>query len=102
LRNDLSHHGGEREVGDYERFITGVIKNSDALSKLYLLLIINLLGVDEAELRNIVYRDPGSIVFKESFIKADLLPDVDLDAIFERYFAEPRAPQPEAEGDILS
>lgn len=101
LRNDLSHHGGEREAGDYDRFITGVIKNSDALSKLYLLLIINLLGVDEAELRNIVYRDPGSIVFKESFIKADLLPDVDLDAIFERYSAEPRAPQPEAEGDIL-
>ncbi|WP_122440174.1 HEPN domain-containing protein [Pseudomonas viridiflava] len=101
LRNDLSHHGGERKSGDYESFISGVMKNSDALSKLYLLLIVNLLGVEAEELKNIVCRDPGSIAFKESFIKADLLPDVDLDKLLELYVEKPSAPMPQAEGDVL-
>lgn len=102
LRNDLSHHGGERKSGDYESFISGVMKNSDALSKLYLLLIVKLLGVEAEELKNIACRDPGSIAFKESFIKADLLPDVDLDKLLELYVEKPSAPKPQAEGDVVS
>lgn len=100
LRNDLSHHGGEREPGDYINFIGEVLKKSDALSKLYLLVILSLLGVSVDEIKNIVYRDPNSIAFRESFLNADLLPDVDLDSFLDIYSDQIPASESQDEGKV--
>jgi len=84
LRNDLSHHGGERTPGDYEKFISGVFKNSDALSKLYLLVILNLIGVSTSEVKRIIYMDPNSSSFKLPFQEAGLIPDEDIQKLLAR------------------
>jgi hypothetical protein len=84
LRNDLSHHGGERESGEYEAFLTGILNNSEALSKLYLLVILNLLGVESDELKRIMYMDPGSSSFKFSFQQAGLIPEEDIEQLLAR------------------
>ncbi len=81
LRNDLSHHGGEREPGEYETFLTGILTNSEALSKLYLLVILRILGVHDDEFKRIMYRDPGSSIFKLSFEQAGLIPEEDVDQL---------------------
>ena len=81
LRNDLSHHGGERMPGEYETFLTGVLSSSDALSKLYLLVILRILGVGVDEIERIMYRDPGSSAFKLSFQEAGLLPEDNIEQL---------------------
>jgi hypothetical protein len=78
LRNDLSHHGGERKPGDYEEFIQELVVKSNALSKLYLLLILSLLGIDESEIRHIIHQGIGSHVFTEAFSSAGLFPSPDI------------------------
>ncbi|MDT8907222.1 HEPN domain-containing protein [Pseudomonas prosekii] len=94
LRNDLSHHGGERTPGDYEKFISGVFKNSDALSKLYLLVILNLLGVSATELKRIIYTDPNSSSFKLPFQEAGLIPDEDIQKILARLSTKEKEEEP--------
>ncbi|WP_223481049.1 MULTISPECIES: HEPN domain-containing protein [unclassified Pseudomonas] len=81
LRNDLSHHGGEREPGEYEAFLTGILNNSEALSKLYLLVILSLLGVGGDEFERIMYMDIGSNSFKVSFRQAGLIPEEDIEQL---------------------
>ncbi|MBR7197557.1 HEPN domain-containing protein [Pseudomonas sp. 14A] len=83
LRNDLSHHGGERMPGEYETFLAGILSNSEALSKLYLLVILRILGVSVDEIKRIMYRDPGSSVFKLSFVQAGLLPEDNVEQMLE-------------------
>ncbi len=78
LRNDLSHHGGERKPGDYQYFISELLKKTDALSTLYLLRILNLTGFDPTHIKHMLYGTPNSRQLKEYLIGADLLPDVDI------------------------
>ncbi|WP_131183918.1 HEPN domain-containing protein [Stutzerimonas kirkiae] len=75
MRNDLSHHGGEREPGGYSNFINDLVSRSEALSKLYLLLILSLLGISSEEIEFIIYRNPASFEFSEAFRQAGLLPE---------------------------
>lgn len=102
LRNDLSHHGGERETGDYKRFIGEIINRSDALSKLYLLLIISLLGVESDEIKRIIYHDPSSNSFRVSFMNAGLIPEPDLDELFSRFKHHGLAPDPSDEEELTA
>ncbi len=47
-RNDISHFGGHREMGKtYDQFMHDISKKSDALSALYHLHLLTLIGVDK-------------------------------------------------------
>ncbi|HEL4831298.1 TPA: hypothetical protein UN269_001215 [Stenotrophomonas maltophilia] len=46
-RNDLSHFGGERVPGTYSDVITGYVELLHALSPLYHLLLLHLIGISE-------------------------------------------------------
>lgn len=66
-RNDISHFGGQRIVGDYEDFILDLVKKSDAISYLYHTLILNEIGVDKTILNEWMYKG-----FHSGRIKATL------------------------------
>lgn len=73
LRNDLSHFGGERTQGDYQKFISRVSNNIEALSNMYLLLILNLIGISSQSLRRLIYQHPNAMMFLASFRRAELI-----------------------------
>ncbi|PWB35185.1 hypothetical protein DCO48_04175 [Pseudomonas sp. SDI] len=61
-----------RQPGTYQAFVQDLSKHSNALSKLYLLLILHLLGVAADELHRIVYY-PNPFEFRSAFEGAGLI-----------------------------
>lgn len=75
LRNDLSHHGGERTPGEYDKFITELISHMHALSTLYLLVMLDILQIESEELKRIIYYDPGCYKHKKALSSVGLISD---------------------------
>lgn len=73
LRNDLSHHGGERTPGEYDNFINKLIPHSSALSTLYLFVMLDILKITNEELNHIVLKSPNSYKYKATLINVGLL-----------------------------
>ncbi|NBM78560.1 hypothetical protein GWI76_04675 [Proteus sp. G2659] len=76
LRNDLSHHGGERTPGEYDKFITKLIPHLHALSTLYLLVMLDILQIENEELKKIIYYYPGCYKHRTALISVGLIPDI--------------------------
>lgn len=76
LRNDLSHHGGERTPGEYDKFITKLIPHLHALSTLYLLVMLDILQIENEELKKIIYYYPGCYKHRKALISVGLIPDI--------------------------
>lgn len=76
LRNDLSHHGGERTPGEYDKFITKLIPHLHALSTLYLIVMLDILKIEKKELKKIVYYYPGCFKHRNALSSVGLIPDI--------------------------
>jgi hypothetical protein len=76
LRNDLSHHGGERTPGEYDKFITKLIPHLHALSTLYLLVMLDILQIENEELKKIIYYYPGCYKHRNALSSVGLIPDI--------------------------
>ncbi|MCT0089109.1 hypothetical protein KUA04_11665 [Proteus mirabilis] len=75
LRNDLSHHGGERTPGEYDKFITKLIPHLHALSTLYLLVMLDILQIESGELKKIIYYYPGCYKHRKALSSVGLISD---------------------------
>ncbi|EPC5193709.1 HEPN domain-containing protein [Edwardsiella piscicida] len=75
LRNDLSHHGGERTPGEYDKFIKKLIPHLHALSTLYLLVMLDILQIENEELKRIIYYYPGYHKHRNALMSVGLIPD---------------------------
>lgn len=73
LRNDLSHFGGERTPGQYDGFIGEIRAVLDALSTLYHLLILKLIGLTDEQLAYVAFQRPESQIVARSFERAGLI-----------------------------
>jgi hypothetical protein len=73
-RNDISHFGGRRHEGKYDKEIEDLHKKSEALSNLYHLLLLREIGIDDESIRGIAYRSLRSFQIKFSFVEVGLLP----------------------------
>jgi hypothetical protein len=73
LRNDLSHHGGERTPGEYDVFIQSISPRIKVLRKFYFLIIMSEIGLDEMHLRWIIQGHPDSYAFRHLLRNVDLL-----------------------------
>lgn len=60
LRNNLPHHSGESELGEYKRFVDENVSRVDVLSKLYFLVIISLLRIGLCEIMCINHHSSSS------------------------------------------
>lgn len=76
LRNDLSHHGGERTPGEYDKFITKLIPHLRALSTLYLMVMLDILQIENGELKKIIYYYPGCYRHRNALSSVGLIPDI--------------------------
>jgi len=76
LRNDLSHHGGERTPGEYDTFITKLIPHLRALSTLYLIVMLDILQISQGELKKIIYYYPTSFKHRSALSSVGLIPDL--------------------------
>lgn len=74
LRNDLSHHGGERTPGEYDNFLKKLIPHMHALSTLYLIVMLDILKIEKEELKKIIYYYPGCFKYKSTLSSAGLIP----------------------------
>ena len=50
-RNDVSHYGGMREPGTYEKFLSDIIKLNEAIDFLYHAKILQLIGLPDEQIR---------------------------------------------------
>jgi hypothetical protein len=76
LRNDLSHHGGERTPGEYDKFITKLIPHLHALSTLYLIVMLDILQIENKELKKIIFYYPGCYKHRNALSSVGLIPDI--------------------------
>ena len=76
LRNDLSHHGGERTPGEYDKFLTKLIPHLHALSTLYLLVMLDILQIENEELKKIIYNYPGCYKHRNALSSVGLISDI--------------------------
>jgi hypothetical protein len=77
-RNDISHFGGQRQVGgaaDYNAFILDLSKKSEALSYLYHVLLLLEIGIDASILHRYAYKGFRSYPIKFALVDAGLLPE---------------------------
>jgi hypothetical protein len=73
-RNDISHFGGRRHVGNYDNEVEELHKKSQALSNLYHLLLLREIGVDDERLRHIATKSLRAFRIRVSFVAVGLLP----------------------------
>lgn len=73
LRNDLSHHGGERTPGEYDKFIAKLIPHMRALSTFYLLVMLDILQIENEELKKILYYYPGCYKHRNALSSVGLI-----------------------------
>jgi hypothetical protein len=73
LRNDVSHFGGPRPPQTYAAFLDQVNKTSNALSRLYHILLLQKTGVDERIIRSWVDSGWRSHEIKWDFVQVGLL-----------------------------
>lgn len=76
LRNDLSHHGGERAPGEYDEFIKKLIPHLHAISTLYLIVMLDILKIENRELKKIIYYYPGCYKHRNALSSVGLIPDI--------------------------
>lgn len=76
LRNDLSHHGGERTPGEYDKFISKLIPHLRALSTLYLIVMLDILQISQDELKKIIYYYPSCFKHRNALSSVGLIPDL--------------------------
>lgn len=71
-RNDVSHFGGQREIGDYTIFLADISKLSEVVDLLYHAVILYIIGIPPHLLRNIFLSGPNSYSTKILFESCDL------------------------------
>ncbi|RAR75112.1 hypothetical protein C7420_101728 [Pantoea ananatis] len=75
LRNDMSHHGGERTLGEYDAFILKLIPRMYALEKFYPLVIFDLIGIENEQMVWIMHKNHRSFQMKKVLKNVGLLTD---------------------------
>lgn len=79
LRNDISHFGSHRHGGAYSSFLNELRKHSEALSKLYHMLILHEIGIEAQIINNWLYNGFRSHRIREALYKAGLLDEAHKD-----------------------
>jgi hypothetical protein len=91
-RNDISHHGGQRNDENYGDAVKDLHKKSEALTYLYQVLLLREIGVDDEILKFDVYRSFFSYRIKVALVEVGLLlPEVLKDLATEAASAAARA-----------
>ena len=72
-RNDISHYGGQRHDGNYDEFVKGLIKESEALSILYHAYLLHRIGVGDKILAHWIHAGPLSFHKKRVLVANGLL-----------------------------
>jgi ApeA N-terminal domain 1 len=73
LRNDISHFGGQRDGGSYNKFMIELNDSSDALATLYQMLLLHEIGINETILKWWVFEGFQSYPIKVQLVKVGLL-----------------------------
>lgn len=71
-RNDVSHFGGQREVGDYTSFLSDIGKLSEVVDLLYHAVILYIVGIQSHLLRHILLFGPNSYSTRKLFESCNL------------------------------
>jgi len=80
LRNDISHYGSHRHGGSYDVFLQELRTHSEALSKLYHVLMLHEIGIDSKTINDWLLRGFKSYRTRSVFVEVGLLEDSTLKA----------------------
>jgi hypothetical protein len=72
LRNDISHFGSHRPGGSYDAFIQEITSHSEALSRLYHVLILHEVGISRETINQWLLRGFKSPQTRDCFLKVRL------------------------------
>jgi hypothetical protein len=73
LRNDISHFGSQRQGGSYDEFLHELTKYTEALSKLYHMLILHQIGIDAQIIKDWLYNGFHSYRMRSALVEVGLL-----------------------------
>jgi hypothetical protein len=72
LRNDVSHFGSHRHGGSYDEFHRKLRKYTEALSKLYHMLILHEIGIEEQIIKDWLYKGFRSYRMRSALVEVGI------------------------------